>query len=162
MQKTRSTNHWFTPVCATGAALITLALPACTSHDGFKRADADKSGDVSRAEFDRYLIQALFAESDANRDGKVTFAEWQTVNPNTDKKRFSAPDKDGDRAVTPAEAKTFMDKNGTLAELFSRIDTDKNGSISKEEAVRFRNQLSRTSGTTAFQKLFGRAESEMN
>lgn len=159
MQNTtsRSRSHWFTTLCAAGAALITLVLPACTSRDGFKRADADKSGGVSRPEFDRYLIQALFAESDANRDGKVTFSEWQAVNPNTDKKKFSAPDKDGDGAVTPAEAKTFMDSKGTLAELFSRIDTDKSGSISKEEAVGFRNRLARKSETTTLQKLFGPA-----
>lgn len=126
------------------------------THDGFKRADADKSGDVSRAEFDRYILQALFAESDADRDGKVRFAEWQAINPNADEKKFGAPDKDGDEAITPAEAKTFMNSKGTLAELFSRIDTDKNGSICKEEAAAFRNQLARASRHTAVQTLFGR------
>ena len=131
MRNPLSKNRCFIPVCAAGIALLTLVFPACTTHDGFKRADADKSGDVSRAEFDRYILQTLFAESDANRDGKVTFAEWQTINPNADKKKFSAPDKDGDGAVTPTEAKTYMNKKGTLAELSSRIDIDKNGSISK-------------------------------
>lgn len=140
-------------LCALGTTLIALVLPACTKSDGFTLADTDKSGSVSRPEFDRYLLESIFAQADANRDKKVTFAEWHVANPDANQEKFNAPDKNKDGSVTPEEAQAFMESKGTLADLFSKIDSDKSGSVSKGEAIAFRNKLAQQSGTTPIQSL---------
>ena len=50
------------------------------------------------------MLEAVFAEADADGNAKVTFEEWKAANPNADPEKFLAPDTNGDKMVSPKEA----------------------------------------------------------
>ncbi len=86
-------------------AATALLLPSCKENDGFTMADTDKDDRISPAEFERYMLEAVYAEADADSNSQITYEEWQAANPDADKAKFYAPDKNGDKVVTPEEAK---------------------------------------------------------
>lgn len=129
------------------ATLVAAVLSSCNGRSGFDNADTNDDGSVSPAEFERYMLEAIFAESDADGDARVTFAEWQAANPDAEAWRFKKPDTNHDGAVTPAEAKRHFDRQGTLSDLFSQIDTNGDGSLSWEEVKQFKKKLKAQSGT---------------
>ncbi len=134
--------------CGLGAATA-LFLAACAPQQAaFDLADADDDQKVSLQEFERYMLEAVFAEADADGNAKVTFEEWKAANPDADPEKFRAPDKDGDRMVSPEEAEAFFAKQGTWADLFDKIDTDNDGYVTSAEAVAFRDRMAALSGTT--------------
>ena len=139
-------------------ATAALLLPACQKQDGFKMADTNGDGKISPAEFDRYMLEQIFAAHDANGDGKVTLAEWKAANPGGDEKKFRAADANHDGAITPAEAKAYYEKSGDLKKLFSKIDTNHDGFISREEATAFLDKVSAQPGSTPMQKLSNAAK----
>jgi Ca2+-binding EF-hand superfamily protein len=141
--KNNSRRHW-APVIATASALL---VASCSSTDGFKAADTNKNGSVSKSEFERYMLEAIYAEADANRDSKITFEEWKAANPETKKSRFKAPDTNSDGSITPAEAEAHFDRQGTLDDLFSQIDTNGDKSLSRAEIVAFKEKMAALSGT---------------
>ena len=51
---------------------------ASCSTSSFSVADTDNDNRVSPAEFDRYMLEAIFAQADADGDGKVTFGEEES------------------------------------------------------------------------------------
>ena len=139
-----NTRWRWAPVIAIASAQL---LASCSSTDGFKMADTNMNESVSQSEFERYMLEAIYAEADANRDSKITYEEWKTANPDTKKSRFKAPDKNRDGAVTPAEAKAHFDREGTLRNLFSKIDTNGDDALSREEIVAFKEKMAAMSGT---------------
>lgn len=132
-----------------GAALM---LSSC-HHANFKAADTDKSGTVSEAEFERYMLEAIYAEADANGDSKVVFDEWVKVNPDAEKAKFKAPDRNRDGAVTPDELKRHYARYGTMKDLFKKIDTNKDGQLTQEEVAAFKKKMDAQSGSTEIQRL---------
>ncbi len=137
-----------------GLAAVLLAVPGCNEENKqFKMADTDGNGSISASEFERYMLEAIYAASDADGNAKITFAEWQAANPDADKDKFGAPDRNGDRSVTPAELKAHFARQGTMDDLFSKIDTDKSGSLSQDEVKVFKKTLEAQSGSTSMQKL---------
>ena len=68
----------FGVVAGAGALLL---LPSCASNKSYDLADSNDDGSVSPAEFDRYMLEAIYTEADANADKKVTFEEWKAANP---------------------------------------------------------------------------------
>ena len=151
--KTRPNRKYGLRLGAVALAATVLLLPSCKEKDGFTMADADEDGRVSPAEFSRYMLEAIFAAADADGDAKVTFEEWQKANPDAEKNKFYAPDKDGDKMVNPEEAKAHFERQGTMTDLFKKIDTDKDGYLSREEVVAFTEKMEAQSGSTQLQKL---------
>jgi hypothetical protein len=122
------------------AAMITASLMSplpCAARDGFAAADTDKDGRVSPAEFERYLVEYVFSEADANRDARVTFEEWSADNPDADARRFNGPDRNGDRVVTKEELKAFFERENTFKTIFEQIDADNDGHLSRAENKSF-------------------------
>ena len=151
--KTRPSRKQGLRLGAVALAATALLMPSCKEKDGFTMADTDEDGRVSSTEFSRYMLEAIFAESDADGDAQVTFEEWQTANPDADKNKFYAPDKDGDKMVSPEEAKAHFERQGTMTDLFKKIDTDKDAYLSREEVVAFTEKMEAQSGSTKIQKL---------
>lgn len=136
---------------ALAASLIALtAVPAVAGEghgDGhhkhgkhgewFKSLDADGDGKVSQAEFDASKADR-FAKADADSDGKVTLeeltkafeqkqAERMKKHEARLKEHFAALDKDGDGAVSAAEAQA------SHGEWFGKLDTDGDGFVTEDE-----------------------------
>lgn len=129
------------------AMIVIATLASCNGRSGFNNADTDKSGSVTPAEFERYMLEAIFAESDANGDARVTFPEWKAANPDAEEWKFRTPDTNRDGAVTPAEAKSHFTRQGTMSDLFAQIDTNHDGVLSWEEVKQFRKKLKSQTGT---------------
>lgn len=136
-------------VAAAGALLL---LPSCNTG-GYEMADANNDGGVTPAEFNRYMLEAIFTTADANADKEVTFAEWKAANPAADPDKFYAPDRNGDKVISPGEAKAHFERKGTLADLFDQMDTNNDNSVSKAEAKAFKKRLQAESGSTSLEKL---------
>lgn len=95
-----------------GFVLILTAAPACAQRFGggemFGRADANNDGVITRAEFDTSRA-ARFAEADRNRDGYVSHADFKRLRFAPQKARdridqlIGAMDENGDGRVSRAE-----------------------------------------------------------
>ena len=128
-----------------------LALTACTTPDGFTVADTDKDGRVSPQENERYMLEAIYAQADADGNSKITFEEWRQANPNADKEKFGYADLNNDGAVTPSEAEAHFDKMGTMADLFDKMDADDSGFVTRAEADAFNDKLNAEAAAAATQ-----------
>ena len=135
-----------------------LLFPACSGSPAFDLADGDDDMKVSPKEFERYMLEAVYAEADADGNSQVTFDEWKAANPDADPEKFTVPDTNGDKMVSPQEAKAHFAKEGTWADLFDKIDTDNDGYITSAEAIAFRDKLAAQTGATPIQKLSQAAE----
>lgn len=115
-----------------------LALAACqTSPNRFDQADLNGDGKLSRDEVHDYMVTAIFASRDANRDQKMTMAEWDPNISAEDRRLFNLRDTNKDGVVTLEEAKTYSKKYGTWDGVIKLADTDKDGFISRSEAAAF-------------------------
>ena len=135
-----------------------LALAGCTTGGSFKQADQDQSGGISFSEFDAHMKASIFKAVDANGDGHVTQEEWRKVNEKDAVSEFSATDRNGDGKISRAEADAGFDKEGSLKDLFKKIDTDGNGSLSQEEVKAFHELMKKQPGKTELDKLSNAAE----
>lgn len=133
--------------------ILTVATIGCSTQDAFLAADTNKDGAVSSAEFDTYMKSEVFTEVDADKDGRVTMTEWQAVNPGKPASEFKKVDRNGDGAITRAEADAEFDRTGSLDKLFKKIDTDGNGSLSREEAKAFGAKVKAQPGASGYEKL---------
>ena len=133
---------------AIAVSTVALLFSACaTPPDSFKIADTSGDGRVESAEFGRYMLEAIYAEADANRDKKITFEEWKAANPDAEQGKFKAPDRNRDGVVTPQEAKRHFDRQGTMEDLFDKIDANNDGYVTREENAAFKKKLEAQSGT---------------
>ncbi|MBI2319174.1 MAG: EF-hand domain-containing protein [Betaproteobacteria bacterium] len=112
----------------------------------FKRADADGSGTLSRAEAEKAMprLAQAFDAIDANRDGELAPDEiraWFKAKRAERRSRgegmrgrfdqhFAAADADGDGALSRAEAEKGMPR---VAKKFERLDADHDGRVTREE-----------------------------
>ncbi len=124
-------------IMAASAACLLLTLPALgasplPSHGAKMMAalDTNKDGFVDRNEF-RAGEEALFQSIDANHDGVISQDEFNAVLQRVTAKRASATaPADQSQTQPPAAAKSPANKG---ARLFARIDTNKDGVISRDE-----------------------------
>ena len=119
-------------LAAAAVGLTAVAAPA-DAHRGlrmFRQADADKDGKVTRAEFEA-ARNARFAGIDANKDGALEVSElraWKRTWPSRVRDaRFKALDADGDGKVGAEE---FVARRKTA---FADIDANKDGAVDKAE-----------------------------
>lgn len=127
-----------------GLVLVVTAAPACAQRFGggemFDRADANNDGFITRAEFDTSRAARL-AEMDRNKDGAISHADFKRL-------RF-APQKLRDRIDQVIRA---MDENGdgriSRAEmvegpspLFDRADVNNDGRLDGAEVAAARKRM---------------------
>jgi hypothetical protein len=126
-----------------GALLATAAISLLSScaATGFSTADTDGSKLVSKKEFERYLLETVYAEADTNRDSRITFAEWKIANPEAEKSKFNGADANKDGSITPTEAQAHFRLEGTIDDLFAKIDVNKSGDVTEAEIEAFMSKL---------------------
>ena len=104
---------------------------------GFDAMDADQDGKITPREH-ATAAERMFKTMDADRDGKVTAAEMDAAHEKISGEKAGAQD------LGAAEKIKFVDRNGdgvlTAKEhkrasraMFRKMDTDKDGSLSKAE-----------------------------
>src|SRR5262249_18477196 len=115
------------------AATLSTAALADGPHGGFlKAADANKDGVIDQSEF-QASRDKWFADLDTNKDGFVTADELKAFG---DKMHAESAKKHGDQAQANSNG-ADTDKDGKKrdfgARIMERVDTDKDGKISKAE-----------------------------
>ena len=125
-------------VVAGGLALCTLPTAFAESHGDklFKMMDANGDGKISRAEH-AAGAKKMFAQCDANKDGIVTATEMdaamaaQGEKPGAGDKssaeKIKVIDQNADGKLTAMEHQTGSEK------MFAQMDSDGDGSLSKQE-----------------------------
>jgi Ca2+-binding EF-hand superfamily protein len=118
-------------------ATIFLSTAAAAALSGFEAMDTDRDGRISASEHAAAATR-MFRVMDGNRNGKVTAAEMQAAQREiTGKKaskhdlsaeeRIKLVDGNGDRTLTAREHAVASET------MFRRMDTDKDGHLSKAE-----------------------------
>jgi Ca2+-binding EF-hand superfamily protein len=97
-----------------------------SADDFIKRFDLNEDGYLTRDELPP-RVAALFDQADKNGDGKLDRQEVQALLPVL-RKRF------GQQANQPARAADSTDVERQVAQLLQRMDTNKDGMISRDEA----------------------------
>ena len=119
-------------------ATAVLALPACQTTTAsaptrFEQADANHDKLLSLDEVNTYLVSEIFDSRDANKDKKMTRAEWGVANDPGREKQFRDRDANGDGVVTMDEALAYGRKKGLAKQLMHDADKNKDGQLSEEE-----------------------------
>lgn len=143
--------HRFIPGIA--ACGFVMLQAGCASNDRFAKLDTNQDRSGSPAEFDAFMKQEVFTRVDTNGDGKISKPEWQQFNPEVSDAKFRKTDLNGDGVITRREADAAFDREGSLKKLFTAIDTDGNGNLSRAEARAFRAKVQQQPGANAPEKI---------
>lgn len=75
------------------------------------------------------------------------------IAPKVNDAKFRQMDLNGDRVLTREEADAAFDREGSLKKLFTAIDTDGNGNLSRAEAGAFRSKVQQQPGASPAEKI---------
>lgn len=139
-------------VCAAlfaGRAALAQPVPASISDKNsdaqknferrFTQLDRNGDGAIDREEAAAHAVLSKhFDDIDVNKDGRLSREELQTQRQEHRNRflsrfdeQFTAADKDGDGALTRAEAEAG--RMGRIVEHFDRIDANRDGKVTREE-----------------------------
>lgn len=120
----------------TGATLALLASCATTETDRdiFIKTDTNKDGCLALDEVNKAALPRLFNRFDVTGDGAVTLVEAREVEPGFDEKQFAERDLNKDGKVTYAEYEKVAMAKGGLKTQFAELDINGDGLIDKAEA----------------------------
>ena len=135
--------RWTLPLTALLVATVAQAGDNPAPAPGRYAVDANNDGFVTREEAKSYpFLTEQFDAADTNKDGKLDTAEMDAHRDVVRaggrakaEERWKAADKDGDGAISRAEAEVSMPG---VAERFNKFDIDRNGKIERDELHHFR------------------------
>jgi len=139
MNTTMTPKHLRIPAAFAIAALfalsanLTTAVAAPEGQGVAKLKAMDKNGDgqISRDEASAHpKLAKHFDQIDTNKDGQLSADELRAAHAKGAAMKLKAIDKDGDSRISRAEAEA---KSPRLAQNFDRLDTNKDGYLSKDE-----------------------------
>lgn len=126
------------------------------TQEQFSKLDRNKDGVLTKADIVPNIL-ALVKKADKDGDGKVTFEELQAIRPKLTEEQFAKLDRNGDGVISKADAprppladlikKADKDQDGKVSfkdlktvapgmtpERFARLDRNKDGVLTKEDA----------------------------
>lgn len=124
-------------------AAVVLTLSSCSTTrepkqtDRFGAADTNHDGKLSEAEASDYFVSTVFESRDANHDGKLSWEEWNVPGSGRTKAKFDAADKDKDGSVSREEAIERGRERHLFQKEFREADTNHDGYVTKEEATAY-------------------------
>jgi hypothetical protein len=123
-------------VAATATVFTSCRTTTSTapSEDRFAKADTNHDGKLSRDEANTYFVTIIFESRDLNHDGKLTWEEWNVPGSGRSKARFDAADTNKDGSVSLDEAVAYGRKRDVYKKEFDEADTNHDGYVSKAEA----------------------------
>jgi Ca2+-binding EF-hand superfamily protein len=123
---------------------IALLLPAaffcaCTTTptEGFARWDTNRDGKLTNDEVSDSVVEQVFTARDRDGDGIITKAEWNPAMDDADAKMFALRDTNKDGAVSKTEAISYARKHSPYRGIFKKADANRDGLITKDEAATF-------------------------
>jgi len=123
-------------VAVSGLSFATGAMSQSVKWPGYSTIDLNSNGFLSKTEV-ATATDENFGKADANRDGTLSMAEFATLlkmrkvsglNQTKVKEFFTRADVDGDGKLTALEVMPIK-----LVKLYERMDRDGNGMIDKAE-----------------------------
>lgn len=119
-----------------------LLLAGCAGGpSNFGEMDHDRDGRLSRGEFTDAVAELSFAQAERNHDGFIDLEEWRTAEAGGNDALFRARDLSRNGRISSQEARLAAEKNGSLAAVFNRIDTNRDGFLNRDEARGYRANL---------------------
>jgi Ca2+-binding EF-hand superfamily protein len=114
------------------ACLAVLPLAGCQTAgeaDTFKSIDIDRDGRLTSSEVETYGFKRMFHRFDTDNDGAITVKDMDGTATNL----ISQRDLNRDGKVTYVEYETVGRRLGIVKKFFMSADTDGNGWISRKE-----------------------------
>ena len=121
------------PIAATAFSSCSTTKTA-PAEDRFAKADTNHDGKLSPAESSDYFVTNIFDSRDLNRDGKLTWEEWNVPGSGRRKDRFDSADTDKDGSLSLDEALAYGRKRGVFKTEFEEADVNHDGFVTKAEA----------------------------
>ena len=116
---------------------IGLTLLSCQTPaikpDRYAAADLNRDGKLSEAEANDYFVSTVFEARDANHDGKVSWEEWNVPGSGYTKKQFDSADTDKDGTLSGEEAIAHGRKMRLFRKDIRAADKDHDGYVTNAE-----------------------------
>lgn len=124
------------------AALAATPLASCSPHAAgdprgvFEMVDTNDDSQITVDEFSAAYFTMTFARLDIDGDGRVTRAEWTTVETHdAGAATFLQTDQDGDGSLTYDEFSSTLDRPETTANMFGTLDSNGDTVLLQDEII---------------------------
>jgi len=135
-------NRIFSLAPAAAAASL-LALTGCrstapqTPPSRFAQADKNKDCKLSVDEANEFIVIGLFESLDRNKDGKLVLAECAVEGAPVTVTKFRRRDTNKDGSITKDEALQYGRTKGIASKAFPKADKNQDGALSTAEVTEF-------------------------